>query len=113
YIEIVGVGEKEQTIIQGLEQPSVQMAAGYAVLKNITIKQPRKRYMDTVYIPNGALILNDCNIWARSGAGIMVLGDESEPIFRRCMIYSEKNAGIEIQNKGKTILEDCQIRTGN
>lgn len=113
YIEIVGVGEKERTIIQGLERPSVYMNAGYAVMKNLTIKQPRTRNMDTVYIPNGALILDDCDILARSSVGIMVLGSEAEPIFRRCTIHSEQNAAVEIQNQGKTILEDCHLSTGN
>lgn len=113
YIEIVGVGEREKTIIEGIERPSIHMAAGYAVMKNITIKQPRTRNMDTVYIPDGALILNDCDILARSGTGIIVLGDEADPIFRRCTIHSEQNAAVEIQNKGKTLLEDCHVSTGN
>lgn len=113
YVEIVGVGDREKIIIQGIERPTVHMATGYAVMKNITIRQARKKNMDTIYIPDGALILEDCEIVARSGAGIVVLGDEAEPIFRRCTIYSDRNAAVEIQNKGKTILEDCHIRTGN
>ena len=113
YIEIVGVGEREKTIIQGIERPTIQMATGYAVLKNITVKHPRKRNMDTVYIPDGALILDDCEIWARSGAGIAIMGDEAEPIIRRCLIYSEQNAAVEVQNKARAILEDCQLSTGN
>lgn len=113
YIEIVGVGEREKTIIQGIERPTVQMATGYAVIKNLTIKHPRKRNMDTVFIPDGALILDDCDVVARSGAGIVLMGDEAEPILRRCSIYSERNAALEIQKKGKAILEDCQLRTGN
>lgn len=113
YIEIVGVGEREKTIIQGVERPTVHMAAGYAVIKNITIQHPRKRNIDTVYIPDGALILDDCEIWARSGAGVVVMGDEAEPILRRCRVHSEQNAAVEIQSNGKTILEDCQLSTGN
>lgn len=113
YIEIVGIGDEEKPIIQGIERPTVYMAAGYAVLKNLTLKQPRKRGLDTVYIPDGALVIEDSQILARWGAGVIILGDESEPIFRRCEIYSERNVAIEFQNQGKVILEDCHLSTGD
>lgn len=111
YIEIVGIGNKEKIVIQGIETATIYMATGYAVVKNITLKYSRKKDIETVFIPDGALVLEDCDITARSGNGVTILSNEAEPILRRCTIYSKNRAAVEVQNPGKIIIEDCDLAT--
>ncbi|WP_206186466.1 right-handed parallel beta-helix repeat-containing protein [Thermoflavimicrobium daqui] len=113
YIELIGVGDKEKIVIQGIKSSSLTMKNGYAVIRNMTIKQPKEngldRGMDTVYIENGTLLLESCRIEAGKGPGITIDGATAEPIIRHCEIKSYKNSAILNKGTGNIIFDHCHF----
>jgi hypothetical protein len=110
-IEIVGAGAKEEVIILGKKYATIEMSAGYAVLKNITLRQARNNDSPVVVIHKGALVLDGCEIHAEKGPGISIAVDEAEPILRRCQIVSQKNAAILNRSRGKVLFEECRLHS--
>lgn len=109
YIEIVGVGPREKTIICGKKYATVEMGTGYATIKNITLTQSRFSKNPIILVTKGALALDQCDVQARKGVGIVVVGDDAEPTIRRCNISSLRNVAILIRGQGKILFEDCQL----
>ncbi|SFJ33016.1 right-handed parallel beta-helix repeat-containing protein [Thermoflavimicrobium dichotomicum] len=113
YIELVGVGDREQIVIQGIKSSSITMKNGYAVIRNVTIKQPKElgfdKGMDTVYIENGTLLLESCKVISDKGPAISIDGETAEPIIRYCEIISTKNSAVLNKGTGNIIFERCHF----
>jgi hypothetical protein len=113
YIELVGVGKRENIILQGVKSSSITMKKGYAVIRNVTLKQPKEygldRGMDTVYIENGTLLMDSCSVISGKGPGVTIDGDTAEPIIRHCELISHKNSAAIIKGKGNVVFDRCRF----
>jgi pectin methylesterase-like acyl-CoA thioesterase len=110
-IEIIGTGAKEEVVIVGKKYATIEMSAGYAVLKNLTLSQARTNDSPVVAVHRGALVLDGCDVRAEKGPGISIAVDEAEPILRRCRISSQKNAAILSRSRGKVLFEECSLHS--
>lgn len=109
YVELIGVGNPEETIIQGSRESVINFNTGYAVIRNLTIRQSWSSQLAVMKISQGALIVEDCQIESRNYAAVKIIGDDTEPIFRRCQIHSIRNVAVEIHSKGNVVFEECRL----
>ncbi|SEN35739.1 right-handed parallel beta-helix repeat-containing protein [Lihuaxuella thermophila] len=109
YIELIGAGPKEEIIIQGVKQPTIEMGADYAVVKNVTLQQAKRNQSPVVLAGRGSLVLDGCDVFAGSGPGVSVIGNSAEPVFRRCRFFSGKNVAVLNRSRGKVLFEDCHL----
>lgn len=113
YIEIVGVGPREDIIIQGKKYATVEMGTGYASIKNVTLTQSKGTDSPVVLVGRGSLALDQCDIVAEKGVGIAIVGNEAEPTIRRCNIKSERNVAVLCRGRGKVHFEDCRLSSAS
>lgn len=109
YVEIIGLGSRDEVIIEGQQHPTVEMGTDYAVIKNMTIRQSKKTSNPAVLINRGSLIIDQCQIYSSSGPGISIVGNEAEPVIRRTFCKSKENVAVLIRSQGKILFEGCEI----
>ncbi|SHE46764.1 Right handed beta helix region [Seinonella peptonophila] len=109
YVQLVGIGDMEKVVIQGNRESTITMKTGYAVMKNITIRQSWLGQKEVVAISQGALVAEGCRIESRTSPAIKITGDEAEPIFRNCELYSKRSTAVETRGTGKILFEDCEL----
>ncbi|AUS08474.1 hypothetical protein C1X05_06280 [Laceyella sacchari] len=109
YIEIVGLGDDKEVVIQGKKFATIEMGTGYAVIKNVTIKKSRMAQAPAVLMNKGSLVLEDCRVIASKSPAISILHDDAEPIVRRSSVFSEKNVAVQCQSAGKILFEQCEL----
>ena len=63
----------------------------------------------TVDIPQGKLILDDCDITSDSLSCIAIHGVAANPTIRNCQIHDGKESGVYVYNKGQGTVENCEI----
>jgi parallel beta-helix repeat protein len=88
------------------------MQTDYAKVKGLTICGQAglkgKEYY-AIDIPQGCLVLEDCDITSDSLACIGIHGLTAKPRISRCKIHDSKASGIFVYEKGQGIVEDCDI----
>lgn len=109
YIELVGLGDRGDVVIQGKKFATVEMGTSYAVLKNLTIKQSHNIQAPVVMMNKGSLVLEDCQVLAEKSPALSILYDEAEPIVRRSKVVSKKNIAVQCQSRGKILFEQCEL----
>jgi parallel beta-helix repeat protein len=111
-LEIIGDGETSEIILEYSDGSCILMQTDYAKVKGLTIcgqaGLKRKEY-SAVDIPQGRLILEDCDIISDSFVCISIHGLTAKPRISHCKIHDSKEAGIHIYEKGQGIVEDCDI----
>jgi parallel beta-helix repeat protein len=111
-VEIIGDGQTSEIILEYSDADCILMQTNYAKVKGLTIcgqagLKGKKYY--AVDIPQGCLILEDCDITSDSLACIAIHGLTAKPRISRCKIHDGKWSGIHIYEKGQGIVEDCDI----
>jgi parallel beta-helix repeat protein len=114
-LEIIGDGSKEDIIIESTDSHCIQMKTDSATVRGLTLRgragQKNKKYF-AVDIPQGELILEDCDITSDSLSCLAIHGDTANPTIRRCKIHdgnTEGEGGVFVFDNGKGIVEDCNI----
>ncbi|WP_124727136.1 right-handed parallel beta-helix repeat-containing protein [Staphylospora marina] len=110
HVELVGVGEPGSVTVLGKRHAVVEMATGYAVLRNLTLKHSGPSRFPVILIPRGALVVEDCRIQGGNGPAVALFGRDAEPVFRRTALSGESNVAVLCRSSGKTLFEDCRIR---
>jgi parallel beta-helix repeat protein len=111
-VEIIGDGETSEIILEYSDGNCILMQTDYAKVKGLTIcgqagLKGNEHY--AVKIPQGCLVLEDCDITSDSLSCIGIHGLTAKPRISRCKIHSGKDGGIYIYKKGQGIVEDCDI----
>jgi hypothetical protein len=57
----------------------------------------------------GAVVLEDCEIWANACAGVFIM-TEANPTLRRCKIRDGKSGGVKAMNGAAGSFHDCRQR---
>lgn len=111
-LEIVGEGATRDIIVENSNANCIVMQCDRATVRNLTICHRAgldgKAY-HAVDIPQGQLILEDCDISSDSMACIAIYSHIADPIIRRCKIHDGKQGGILFYQGGKGLIEDCDI----
>lgn len=111
-LEIIGDGPIEDIFIESTDSSCLLMLTDYALVRGLTLRGrtaiEHKRYV-TVDIPQGRLLLEECDISSDSLASIAIHGNKANPIIWRCQIHDGNSAGIIIYDHGQGLIEDCDI----
>lgn len=123
-LQIIGDGASEDVIVESTFSPCLQMRTDRAVVRGITLRhrdvtknadaigrlvsQPLlKPY--AIDIPQGELILENCNIASDGIACIYIHGAAADTCIRRCQIYDGAKYGILVSKKVPVKIELCNI----
>jgi hypothetical protein len=114
-VEILGDGETSEIILEYSDGNCISMQTNYAKVKGLTISGQSglkgKKYY-AIDIPQGCLVLEDCDITSDSLSCIGIHGLNAKPRISRCKIHDGKQSGILIYKDGQGIIENCNI-SGN
>lgn len=115
-LEIIGDGQVSDIFLENTDAPCIRMASDYAVVRSLSIRgrasQEGQEY-GAIDIPQGRLVLEDCDISSDSRACISISGSKANPIIWRCQIHDGKQVGILVSDRGQGILEECDIFSNN
>jgi hypothetical protein len=109
YVELIGMGAPGEVVITGKKYATVEMGTGYALVRNLTLKQRRRSSSPIVLVPRGSLIVEDCLIHGEDGPGVALFGNEAEPVFRRSSISGKGNVAVLCRSAGTILFEDCRL----
>ncbi len=111
-LEIIGDGATADIVIESTELACILMKTDYAIVRGLTLRcraALKGNKYNAVDIPQGQLILEDCDITSDSQQCIRIQGVTANPTIRRCKIHDGKSAGVLIVRNGQGIVEDCDI----
>jgi parallel beta-helix repeat protein len=89
----------------------ILMQTDYAVVKGFTL-QCRATFEDKkvgVYVPQGKLVLEHCDITSDSLACIQANNQYTQAIIRHCKIHDGNSSGIFVYDQATAQIEDCEI----
>lgn len=111
-LEILGDGPVSDIEIRARDTNVLSFQASIGRVANLTLRQAEsERYWFGVYISQGRLDLEGCDISSQSGACVMIR-DGADPRLRRNKIHDGKTSGVRVEDGGLGTLEDNDI-TGN
>jgi hypothetical protein len=111
-VEIIGDGETSEIILEYSDGNCISIQTDYAKIKGLTICGQaglKGKKFFAVAIPQGCLVLEDCDITSDSLSCIGIHGLTAKPRISRCKIHDSKSGGIFVYEKGQGIVEDCDI----
>lgn len=111
-VEIAGDGPVSQIIVESMEISCITMGTDVAMVRGLTLQYKaasRNKRGYAVDIPQGQLVLEDCDITSDFMASVAIHGSTANPILRRCRIHDGKAGGILIWDNGRGIIEACDI----
>ncbi len=115
-----GEGPLDQVVIESRGATTLLMRTDYARLRNITFrarvtttKENRERdqrpHIVAVDVPQGRLVMEECDISCESVACVAIHGESTSPLFWRCKIHDSHGTGIFVYDKGNGTAEECDI----
>lgn len=112
HVEIVGDGAAEDIIIRSADASCVEMHAGQAVLRGLTLRgraaHSGKAFF-AVDITGGELMLEACDISSDSLSCVAVRGAGVNPLIRRCRIHDGADSGAYFFDSAAGRIEECDI----
>ena len=110
----------EQVVLQTFNSSNITMRTDRALVRGFIIRNRpgvlgalyyifSRKEIPAVDIPQGELVLEDCDITSESGAGIAIHGPTANPVIRRTRIHDGRFNGVWAYNGGQGTLEDCDI----
>ncbi|BAY10515.1 pectinesterase family protein [Calothrix sp. NIES-2098] len=111
-LKIIGDGPVTSIIIENSNSNCLVMQTDQAEVRGLTLRgfagQTQNKFF-TVDIPQGQLVLAECDITSDSLSCVSVQGATANPIIQKCTIHNGEQAGIFFQNNSRGTVEDCDI----
>lgn len=112
-LELIGSGPIEDIVIESDSGEPLTFDTNIGLVRNLTIRQTRieKESEDrdvAVWIKQGRLELEDCDISSTDGACVFVSND-ADPRVRRNKIHNGKKSGILISDRARGTYEDNEV----
>jgi parallel beta-helix repeat protein len=111
-LEIIGDGKISDIVLDCIDSNCILMKTEIAKIQGLTISSrvslEKNKYF-AIKIPQGKLILEDCDITSHSYSSILISGLTATPTIRNCKIHDSKGSGIIISNNACPIIEKCDI----
>ncbi|BAS59507.1 serine/threonine protein kinase [Leptolyngbya boryana IAM M-101] len=107
-LEIIGDGEN--VVIETAQANCILMQTTYASVRRLILKgKATEKKQFTVQIPQGKLVMEDCQITSESLACVSVQGATTKAVLRNCRIYDGQSGGVLFWESAQGLLEDCEI----
>lgn len=113
-VEIIGDGTRADIIIESMNGSCVAMRTEEAMVRGFTLREMAGignmgEGFFAVDIPQGRLLLDDCDITSNSLSCVGIHNDLTAPVISRCRIHTSADSGIYIFNAATGTVEDCDI----
>ena len=112
-VDLIADGSREQVVIEAIDGPCITMKTERAVVRGLTLKGragTAGKEQFAVDVPQGHLLLEDCDIMSDSLACVAIHGLGANTTLRNCKIHdSKKDGGVSICEQGKGTIESCDI----
>ncbi len=111
FVEITGDGLREEIVVTNARDSCVRMQASQATLRGLTLRAQGSAGAKffAVDIPQGKLILEDCDIASDSLSCVGILSAAADPVIRRCAIHDSADSGVFIFDHAAGAIVDCDI----
>jgi len=111
-VEIAGEGRRARIVLESVKGTCLTLRDSGAAIRGVTIREraggrPPRGF--AVEIPDGAPLLEDCDITSNSLACVAVHGAHSSPTLRRCSIHDGKQSGVFFYDGAGGTLENCDL----
>jgi parallel beta-helix repeat protein len=109
-LELIGTGNIEDIVIESDQREPLIFDTNIGLVRNFTLRQTRpfeedRTKMSGVWIKQGRLELEDCDISSTDGPCILV-SKGSDPRIRRCRVHDGRQSGILITGTSQGTYED-------
>ena len=111
-LEIVAEGAPGTVVVEARDASCLVMEAGYARVRGLVLRGrtgPDGRTRFAVDVPQGHLLLEDCEITSDALACVAIRGRSAAPVLRRCHVRDGKGSGVFVQGGGTGTLEHCAV----
>ncbi|MFT6774440.1 MAG: parallel beta-helix repeat protein [Paracoccaceae bacterium] len=108
-LELVGEGDRDRIVIMSSGGPSLVCVASMARVTGVSFRAGRENEMRGVVIGAGSAEFEDCLFSSDVGVGLFIMGSETGPTIRRCIMSDNGRAGISVSDGAKPLIEDCEI----
>lgn len=111
-IKIEGYGQVGEIIVESKDAPCIWMQTSQAQVKGLTLRSIAKQYGNkhfAVDIPQGQLLLENCDITSDSLSCIYIHGAGANATIRQCRIHHGKQCGVLVRARAQALVEDCHI----
>src|SRR5262249_54967428 len=107
-----GDGPRNEIVVETPDFHVLGMQTARALVRGLTLRtkgasKGNQRF--TVDIPQGQLVLEECDLTSDTLPCIGVHGAGADPIIRRCRIHDAASSGIAVWDSGRGTVEDCEI----
>jgi parallel beta-helix repeat protein len=116
-VEIAGDGPRDEIVVENAAGPCLVMRADHARVRGLRLRgrcplRPAGDLEDsTVYVPQGFLVLEDCDVSSAHAACVAVEGKGAAPTLRRCRVREAGGHGLYFTGGAGGTVEDCDVRT--
>lgn len=112
-VEIIGDGPVAAIVIEAREGSCLELHATEATVRGLTLRSRATAGQEhAVWVPQGRLILEDCDVNSDSYSNIQVIGTGTELLMRRCRSHGGNQCGIVFRDGAGGVVEDSEI-SGN
>jgi nitrous oxidase accessory protein NosD len=114
-VEIVGDGEVEEIVIHSSDASCIQMRADSATVSGLTLRGRAARGSGgdagffAVDIPQGELLLDNCDITSDTLSCVAVHGSQTNPTISRCRIHDSADSGLYFFDGAGGTVQDCEV----
>jgi len=107
-LEIIGDGDRDEIEVQATGKDAVLFKTTMGRMANLTLRHMGGDSLYCVYITQGRLLLEDCDIASQGLACVGICGG-ADPRLRRNRIHDGKKIGVYVYENGQGTLEDNDI----
>jgi parallel beta-helix repeat protein len=111
-LEVVAEGAPGTVVVEARDASCLVMETGYARVRGLVLRGrtgPDGRTRFAVDVPQGHLLLEDCEITSDALACVAIRGRSAAPVLRRCHVRDGKGSGVFVQGGGTGTLEHCAV----
>ncbi|MEN8220993.1 MAG: right-handed parallel beta-helix repeat-containing protein [Pseudomonadota bacterium] len=105
-LEIIGEGKVADIIIESKNASCISMETDHALVRGLSLRNRAEGYF-AVYIPQGKLTLENCDISSETLSCVGIHG--AEGIISYCQIHDSKQSGVMVWENGTGQIENCEI----
>ena len=112
-VEVVGEGARGAVVVESTDAHAIEFRAERAAIRNLTIRAGGTgQGWGAVMVRRGRPLIEGCALTSSVGAGMYVVGADSDPVVRECTFADGKQSGIYVWENGRGTIERCRV-TGN
>jgi parallel beta-helix repeat protein len=107
-VEIIGDGEVADIVVESQNASCIMMKTDNALVRGLSLRN-RAENAYAVYIPQGKLIVENCDISSDTLVCVGIHGSETEGIVQNCKIHDGKDGGVLVSKNGTGRIDNCEI----